>query len=171
MLGDVTAFVSLVFGYFFYWTVHDDFPPDAIPGPGVTWPVVSTVCLVCAWFLVIKARRWNRDDRTFLYHSGLIVAALMSLVGAVALLAGPLLHEMDPTQHVYPAIVWALVGWTALHVGVGVIMQFYCIARRRFQRMTARYDADIINVGLYWHFLLFTVLLTVGVVAGFPLLI
>ena len=43
MLGDMTAFLSLVFGYFFYWTVHADFPPDgfararpvlAAPRPG-----------------------------------------------------------------------------------------------------------------------------------------
>src|SRR5690606_18080969 len=27
MLGDMTAFISLVFGYFFYWTIHEDFPP------------------------------------------------------------------------------------------------------------------------------------------------
>ena len=34
MLGDVTAFVCLVFGYFFYWTIHDDFPPEPVAGPG-----------------------------------------------------------------------------------------------------------------------------------------
>src|SRR5690606_7680879 len=28
MIGDMTAFASLVFGYFFFWTVHEDFPAD-----------------------------------------------------------------------------------------------------------------------------------------------
>ncbi|ASJ70601.1 hypothetical protein IMCC3135_02440 [Granulosicoccus antarcticus IMCC3135] len=27
MLGDATAFISLVFGFFFYWTTRSDFPP------------------------------------------------------------------------------------------------------------------------------------------------
>ncbi len=27
MLGDMTAYLSLVFAYFFYWTIHTDFPP------------------------------------------------------------------------------------------------------------------------------------------------
>ena len=39
MLADMTAFVCLVFGYFFFWTIHDDFPPKPSPGPGVDWPV------------------------------------------------------------------------------------------------------------------------------------
>ena len=38
MLGDMTAFVSVVFGYFFYWTIHKDFPPKASQGPGIFWP-------------------------------------------------------------------------------------------------------------------------------------
>jgi len=33
MLADITAFVSLIFGYFFYWTIHRDFPPHPYPGP------------------------------------------------------------------------------------------------------------------------------------------
>ena len=41
MLADLTAFVCLVFGYFFYWTIHEDFPPDAAQGPGVFWPCLA----------------------------------------------------------------------------------------------------------------------------------
>jgi cytochrome c oxidase subunit I+III len=35
--------------------------------------------------------------------------------------------------------------------------------------MTARYDIDVQNVALYWHFCAVTVVTTVVVVAGFPL--
>ena len=31
MLALLTAFVSLVFAYFFFWTIHDDFPPEPLP--------------------------------------------------------------------------------------------------------------------------------------------
>ena len=34
--------------------------------------------------------------------------------------------------------------------------------------MTNQWDADIVNVSLYWHFLALTVVMTVGVIAGFP---
>ena len=35
--------------------------------------------------------------------------------------------------------------------------------------MTARHDIDITNVALYWHFAIVTTLVTVAVIAGFPL--
>ena len=66
-------------------------------------------------------------------------------------------------------LVWVLVGWTALHVGVGAIMQLYCVARRLAGRMTARHDIDMSNVALYWHFVAVMTVVTVGVIAGFPL--
>jgi cytochrome c oxidase subunit I+III len=78
---------------------------------------------------------------------------------------------MDPQQHVYSATVWLLVIWTVGHAVAGIIMQLYCVARRAAGRMTGRYDIDIHNVALYWHFVAITVAITVAVVAGFPLLV
>src|SRR5690606_17255219 len=37
MVGDMAAFASLVFGYFFFWTVHPDFPPGPDAGPARGW--------------------------------------------------------------------------------------------------------------------------------------
>jgi cytochrome c oxidase subunit I+III len=67
--------------------------------------------------------------------------------------------------------VWVLVIWTAVQSLLGAIMQIYCIARRCAGRMTARYDIDIHNVALYWHFTAVTAVITVAVVAGFPVLL
>jgi cytochrome c oxidase subunit I+III len=169
MLAVLTAFISLVFGYFFYWTIHEDFPPDHSPGPGVFWPVVAAVLLLSAWGLTLLARRWNRRDWAVGFYVGLLLAAALALAGGAALLAGPWFTGLDPTSHVYPATVWLLAIWTAGHAVVGVIMQLYCMARRLSGRMTARYDIDISNVALYWHFAALTAVITVAVIAGFPL--
>jgi cytochrome c oxidase subunit I+III len=169
MLGDMTAFVCLVFGYFFYWTVHTDFPPTPFPGPGVFWPATASALLLGAWALTHLARRWNRHDRAAGFYGGLLAAAVLAVAGAGALLIGLRVSDLDPTSHAYAATVWALVLWTAVHVAVGVVMQLYCMARRLAGRMTARYDIDIVNVALYWHFCAITVAVTVAVIAGFPL--
>jgi cytochrome c oxidase subunit I+III len=169
MLGDMTAFVSLVFGYFFYWTIHTDFPPDPLPGPGVFWPGLSGVLLLGAWGLTLLARRWNQRDQAVSFYGGLVSAVALAVAGSGALLAGPWVTGLDPTSHVYPATVWVLVLWTVVHIAAGVIMQLYCVARRMAGRMTARYDIDIVNVALYWHFSAMTVVITVAVIAGFPL--
>ncbi|HEX6930291.1 MAG TPA: cytochrome c oxidase subunit I [Gammaproteobacteria bacterium] len=169
MIGIMTAYFSLVFGYFFFWTVHENFPPDNA-GPGVAWPVTALAATFASWLLTLLARRWNSNDRSFGFYLALSLAALLAAAGALAVLAGPHFAGMDPTAHVYPAIVWVLCIWTAITVAVGVPMQLYCIARRLAGRMTAAHDIDICNVALYWHFALLTVLVTVAVVAGFPVM-
>jgi cytochrome c oxidase subunit I+III len=169
MLGDLTAFVSLVFAYFFFWTIHNDFPPKPAPGPGVFWPAVAGGLSLVAWVLVVLARRWNKRDWTFGTYGALIVGAVLAGGGAAALIAGPWTTALNPVSHVYPATVWVLVGWTALHIVLGVVMQLYCVARRAAGYLSARHDIDIWNVTLYWHFTAITVLITVAVIAGFPL--
>jgi len=169
MLAMLTAFISLVFGYFFFWTVRTDFPPDPAPGPGLFWPLVAVLLLLGVWAQTVLARRWNRNDHAAAFYTGLLFASILAIGGGAALLAGPWVTELDPTSHVYPATVWILVIWTTLQVLIGVIMQLYCIARRVTGRMTARYDIDIHNVVLYWHFTAFTAVVTVAVIAGFPL--
>ena len=167
MLGDMTAFAGLVFGYFFYWTVRPDFPP-AGPGPGVAWPLFGGALLLIAWLLTLAARQWNRQDRGSLVHGGLTLAAISALAGSVALFSGPWQEGLDPTRHVYGAIVWVLVLWTLVHAGIGVVMHGFCIAARAAGRLTARYDIHIQNVTLYWHFTAVTIAVTVLVLVGFP---
>jgi cytochrome c oxidase subunit I+III len=169
MLADLTAFVCLIFGYFFFWTVRTDFPSDPTPGPGVFWPTIAAGLLLGAWSLMLGARHWNKQDHRVAFYTGLLLAAVLAVAGGGALLAGPWVTGLNPQSHVYAATVWLLVIWTALHVAIGVIMQLYCVARRIAGRMTARYDIEITNVTLYWHFTAFTAVVTVAVIAGFPL--
>ncbi len=170
MIGDMTAFASLIFGYFFYWTIHDDFPPDPSAGPGVFWPATATACLIAAWLLVLLSRRWNRAGAgRGVVATALGAAMLLGVAGMAAGLAGPWLTGLEPTRHVYPATVWVLVIWTVVHAALGLVMLLYCVARRLAGRMTAEDDIDIVNTTLYWHFVLITAVVTFGVLALFPL--
>jgi cytochrome c oxidase subunit I+III len=169
MLADLTAFICLVFGYFYFWTIHDDFPPDPSAGPGLLWPALAALFLAASWCGTLVARRLNRADRPAAFCAVLLFSAVLEAAGAAALLAAPWLADLDPTAHAYPATVWLLILWTCLHVALGLLMQLYCVARRLSGRMTARHDIDMANVALYWHFTLLTALITIAVVAGFPL--
>ena len=42
------------------------------------------------------------------------LAVLTAVAGGAALIAGPWRTHLDPTSHVYPAIVWMLVVWAAI---------------------------------------------------------
>jgi len=165
MLADVTGYVCLLFGYFFFWTIHDDFPP-AGAGPEPFWPLAGAALATASWGATLLARRWNRRDATLAVVLALGASVVLAAGATAALLLS--LAGLDPSSHAYPATVWVLVLWPVAHLGVGAIMQLYCLARRLAGRMTGRYDIDIHNVVLYGHFTLLMVVLTVGVVAGFP---
>jgi cytochrome c oxidase subunit I len=170
MTGDLTAFLAVLFGYFFFWTVHPAFPPVGIDGPGWQWPLVAGVLVLLTWGATLGARLANAAGRVVLSR-GLLVAGLVGAVLAgLALMAGPWATGLDPTAHSYPAIVWGLVVWIVLHLGAGMIMQAYALARSIFAKLTPRHDADLWNVTLYWHFTGFCALLTALVIGGFPLL-
>lgn len=168
MLADLTAFVCLVFGYFYYWTIQPDYPPVAARGPGVFWPLLGGALALGAWALTLVARHMNRRDHALAYYLALGLGVALSVGASVALVLGPSRTGLIPSRHAYDAIVWLLVVWTVVHLGVGVIMQLYCVARRAAGRMTARHDIDITNVSLYWHFAAVTAAVTVAVIAGFP---
>jgi cytochrome c oxidase subunit I+III len=168
MLADLTAFLSLLFGYLFYWTVHEDFPPRSQPDPDLLWLCGGAAALLASWALTAAALRLNQQDRALLYYAAMGAAVLLALGGGAAVVASPQVAGLTPTAHSYGAIVWSLVVWTGLHAALGVIMQLYCVARRAAGRMTARYDMEQHNVLLYWHFLAMTAALTALVLAGFP---
>ena len=123
-----------------------------------------------SWLLTLLARRWNRRAAGAAFFAATGVAVLLALAACGALLAGPWLAGMDPTRHAYDATVWLLLAWTVAHVAAGALMLAYCIARRAAGRMTAMHDSDLHNVALDWHFVAVTVVVTVAVVAFFPLL-
>ncbi len=170
MTGDLTAFLALVFGYFFFWTIHTDFPPPGVTGPGWQWPAVAGALAIVAWAMTLGARLLNARGAIVPSRWALVAGFLAAGGAAAAMIAGPVTTGLDPTSHSYPAIVCALVVWIVAHLATGMLMQGYCLARSVFGRLTQRYDADLWNVTLYWHFAGFCALLTALVIGGFPLL-
>lgn len=171
MTGDATAFAGLVFGYFYYWTIHPKFPPDSLPGlagPGLSWPMIALALIVAGWALTIAARETNARGRVGLARLALAVAAAMTAAGGLAGLAGPWLTGLNPQLHIYPAIVWVLVIWIAAHAAIGMIMQLFTLARSFAGVMTPRHDGDVRNITVYHHFLALSALITFAVIGFFP---
>ncbi len=168
MLGDMVAYISLVFGYFFYWTVQPVFPPADAVHPDFALSLTAFVLGVVAWAATWGARELNRKQWTRSFYVAIAGAAFAALGSAWAFFVA--IEDLEPTTHVYPAMACLLFGWTALHLILGVVMHVYCCARRLAGKMTPTHDADIANVTLYWHFAMLTALITSAVVLGFPLL-
>lgn len=170
MVGDMTAFFGLVFAYFFFWTVHPEFPPEGTRPPSFAWLTLGAALLGAAWALVAGALRWNGQARTGRARLALALAGLPALLGMAALAQACLVSGLDPTRHAFDATCWVLVLWLGAHMLVALIMLGYCFARSRAGILTPRHDADLRNSALYWHFMLATALLVYALLALFPLL-
>ncbi|UEM01834.1 cytochrome c oxidase subunit I [Skermanella rosea] len=169
MVGDGTAFLSLVFAYFFYFTIHPEFPPAGVDGPGLFWPMVSLALMLGAWAAARIALRVNRAGSVGIARALMAAGVALALAGGAALVWAPFAAGLDPVVHVYQATVWVIVIWTAAHVAVGALMLAYCLARSFAGKLTPVYDIDISNVALYWHFMAGTALITVATIALSPL--
>ena len=168
MMADATAFSGLVFGYYFFWTVHEAFPPPGMTGPGSHWPMAALALTAASWAATVGARAANRRGLVTTARLLLSGGALSAIVSIGAGLAGPWLSGLDPAVHSYGAIVWVIACWTTAHAAVGAIGQLYALARSLAGRATPTHDADIRNVTLYQHFLLFTALVTWLTLGFFP---
>lgn len=168
MMGDATAFLGLVFGYCYFFTIHANFPPSGTVGPGLLWPSIALGLFAVAWAMALGSRLSNKAGLVGLAQVVMAIGAVVALAASTALLWGPYVTGLRPTAHVYPATVWVIIIWTAIHGIVGSLMLGYCLARSLAGRMTPAHD--IFNVALYWHFFGFTVIVTVGTLAYFPVL-
>ncbi|MCB8837958.1 cytochrome c oxidase subunit I [Aurantimonas sp. VKM B-3413] len=169
MAGDGTAFLSLIFGYFFFFTIHPQFPPAGMEVPGLFWPLVSLLLFAAAWLAARLARRVNKAGRIGAARLLIAAGTLLALVASAALLWAPYSAGLDPVAHVYPATVWVIAIWTSVHGAAGALMLAYCLARSFAGRLTPVYDIDMENVALYWHFMAATALIAIATLVLFPL--
>ena len=170
MTGDLTAFLALLFGYFFFWTIHPDFPPQDMDGPGWFWPMVGGILVLGTWGLTLGARIINGRGKSGMAQVLLGASLAATMLAGLAMAAGPWTTGLDPTVNSYPAIVWCLVLWVLAHLVAGFIMQAYGLARLVYRKATPSHDADLWNITLYWHFTAFSGVLTALVIGGFPYL-
>ncbi|QHQ35795.1 cytochrome c oxidase subunit I [Algicella marina] len=168
MMGDSTAFASLVFGVFFFWTARPDFPPAGTPLPDTLFVTLSAVGFLGAWAATVVARGQNRRQRVGTARGLLATAVLLALVATASLALALYLPGLAPKTHAFPAMMYAIGIWTAAHAALGVIMLLYCLAGSLFGKLTPRYDADLWNTTLYWHFLCLTGLVTALLMGAFP---
>lgn len=171
MLGDSTAFASLIFGFFFYWTAKENFVPDGSDFALLGYLAFGVLSFAVTWISLYAARGINRRGNTKTARNLLVVSAATTVLGTALFYLSVASSGLEPTSHVYPAIIWAIMIWTIVHTALGLIMLCYCVAGATFGKITPEHDADLCNVTLYWHFIMITVLVSSLVIGLLPRLI
>jgi cytochrome c oxidase subunit I+III len=170
MTGDMTAFMGLVFSYFFYWTALPDFLPSAAHLPGLGWLMLGLALLIGAWAMTTAARETLGHGQRGLSMALLTGALPVGALGIGAWCWSAYAKGLDPTVQSFDAMVWMLILWMGLHLLLNWVMHLYVAARVNFGHCTPEYRADLMNLTLFSHFLALTAVTIFALLALFPLL-
>ncbi len=168
ILGDGTLFASLVYAYFYFWTIAPEWPPIPFLAGG-TLPALAAPALLAASGLI----RWSvaalERGRTGRFK--LAVWFGMAALAAFGALQLVWLFDtgLQPVEHAYAATVWTIALYHLLHVALALVMGLYVLARFWARRLEPGYDIDLRNAALFWHFTVLMGLVTLAVINLFPL--
>jgi cytochrome c oxidase subunit I+III len=119
LVADATLFTSLLFGTLYLWISAPNWPPPAAPAPDLRLVLAFFAALAIA---AVAARGSLRSGAAGGAPQGWIALAVIALVaalGAAAALVGGVAPH--PREHALGATAAALLGYVALHAGIGLL--------------------------------------------------
>jgi cytochrome c oxidase subunit I+III len=171
LLVAAAIFGSLLFSYFFIWTVHEgSWPPDGVVRTSHLWPGAAAILYLLSGALIYGARRALALPAAI---SGL---RLFTLGAAIVLACAFLAHVngywrsgLRPDESAYGALVYAFAGLEGLYVATALIMALFVLARSLLGKLDAVRRQSFDNTMLVWQYTVGQALIGLAVVQLFPL--
>ncbi|MFU8817349.1 MAG: cytochrome c oxidase subunit I [Pseudomonadales bacterium] len=151
--ANATLLASLIFGYFFLWTVAAAWPPPAFLDVAVWLPLTVLAALIIG---MLGAHRALAAMRATGPNPGstmwLLVAAAAGIAASVASFAVPLLGLGSPRDHAYNATVTALAGYAGLHTAIAALWSLYAWLRIKAGFVSQARSLDLQLLRLWWDY-------------------
>ncbi|HUG25039.1 cytochrome c oxidase subunit I [Piscinibacter sp.] len=152
LLANGSLFLSLVFGWLFFWTASPRWEPPAV-SPVAAGPLLAAGVLLSAGALSMwsAARRLRHGSASGLALR-LAGAALLGLASTAALCWMLWAMPLAPTRSAHDAVIAVLLGYLALHTGLAAVLSALQAWRVRLGHvgMDAPYEPGV--VALWWTF-------------------
>jgi cytochrome c oxidase subunit I+III len=153
MLVDGSVYASLVFAFYYLWTVASEgWPPENLDYPAV----VSSLLSAGAWVLS-AATLWladrslaNASKSRFIGLS--VLAGIAMLAGFAFSLHALLSTNIRPTDHGYGATMYTMVAWQGLHVTLLTLMAGFTLARTLAGYVDQVRRNTFDNTRIFWYF-------------------
>ena len=148
-----TIFVSLIFSYYFLWTVNaGKWPPDEVARPGAASFFAALILYAAASLAMAAASRKLRRDRPvallWLLPIGIVLA-----FGAWGLdLKAHLDTGLRPDARAYGAVVYTFIAIQGICLTTTAIMGFYTMARRIAGMIDRERRVTFDNTMLFWQY-------------------
>jgi cytochrome c oxidase subunit I+III len=165
-----SLFASLVFAYFFIWTVNPEgWPPKGAEQPSLLAPALAALLYIAGSGLVALARRSLGSRRRVPIA---LAAAIVLLVAGFAMhLFGPFGDGLRPADSGYAALNYAFVALQGQYVFALVVMGLFTVARALAGKVDGVRRQTYDNTMLLWHYSTAQALAGLAVTTLFPLAI
>jgi cytochrome c oxidase subunit I+III len=152
ILVAAATWASLLFSYFYLWTIAAEWPPPGQRLPAWGWPATAAAAWIASSGLVVTAGRALAADATGRFR-WLLVAGALAMVAALALdVTGQVRAGLAPSAHGYGAIVATVFLVQALFVAALVVMVTYTLARSWWRRLGSARRVTFDNTMLLWQY-------------------
>jgi cytochrome c oxidase subunit I+III len=169
LIADGTLFTSLLFGTFYLWIAAPNWPAAVTPEPSRVLAIVAVAALVFAAACArgsLHAITAGSRTRGWI---GLTMLALLASIAAVAeLIAGVAPH---PHEHALGATAAALLGFVAVHAGIGLLFLISNFLRLGTGFIAPRRLTDLRLTRLWLDYTAVTGAIALGLVLALPALV
>ena len=169
LVADATLFVSLIFGTLYLWISAPNWPPGVTPEPNVLLALVAVAALAGAAAATRGSLRAGVTAGTPLAWIGVAVIALLTATAAIAALIGGVIPH--PREHALGATAAALLGYVALHAGIGLLFLLSNVLRLTAGFVSPRRLLDLRLTRLWLDYTAITGAIALGLVLALPTLV
>jgi cytochrome c oxidase subunit I+III len=153
ILVDGTIFTSLVFAFFYLWTVTEGWPPAPYEVPSIVVSAGAALLWIASSAVLALAGRALAARKHHVFVSGaLIGASALALIAFWLSFQAVTTAQADPAEHAYGAVIYALLSWQGLHAVLLILMGSYTLARNLAGMIDARRRNTFDNTQLMWHY-------------------
>jgi cytochrome c oxidase subunit I+III len=169
LAADGTLFTSLVFGTLYLWISAPNWPPAAAPEPNLILALIAVAALAVA---AAAARGSLRALAAGGAARGWIGLAMLALVAAIAADAGLIGGIVPPPrEHALGATAAALLGYVALHAGIGLLFLVSNLLRIAAGFVSPRRRLDLRLTRLWLDYTVVVGAIAIGLVLALPSLV
>jgi cytochrome c oxidase subunit I+III len=154
ILVDGAIFASLVFSYFYLWTITTaQWPPPQFELPVLAASAVSAVNWIVSSAGIGLANRVLRGSQSKTAFSLAIFAAFAAAAAALLFNFNALWDSgARPVEHAYAAVTYTLLAWQGLHVILLMLMGGYAVARAWAGKLDSVRRSVFDNTRLMFHY-------------------
>ena len=169
LVADGTLFTSLLFGTLYLWISAPNWPPAIAPKPGLMLALVAIAALAVAASAARGSLRSPAAGGTARRWIVLAIVGLLVAIAAVAGLVGGVVPR--PTEHALGATAAALLGYVALHAGIGLLFLVSNLLRLGAGLISPRRSLDLRLTRLWLDYTVMTGTIALGLVLALPALV